>query len=259
MFRTIITFFLAGIFFMQPAAVKGQEENLKFLGIESGATYHPTESVHYDFIRGNVDVSTFGIGDNNNSLSMDFQKWYVGAKTEFRFKENKIGLLCGVRFSEVNSSLSKSTSYSSNLNFFYLLNKQEGTTTEFLKIKTINQNSTYIGVPVEFKLFLSNIAQIRFYVKVAAEFSYRLKTNTNVMFYNPEMEPFEPEVAGKFDAPADFFLSVYGAGGIQFGNESKFNITVEAIPASFFLNDNVSGLVDPTSGGGFQISVHLPF
>jgi hypothetical protein len=259
MCKSIITFLFASVLFIQPVLLVAQEEKKKFIGLESGYNYYVSESKNFDFIRGSVDVSTFGIGDDSNSLSVDFQNWYVGAKSEYRFHDNKLGLLCGIRFSEVSSFIKKSTSYASNLNFFYLLNKQEGTTTEFLKVKQINQNSKYLGVPVELRYFLFNIVKVRVYLKGSAEFNYRLKTNTNVMFYNPEMEPFEAEVEAKFDEPADFHLLISGGGGLKLGDESKTNLSLEAIFFSQYLSDKISGLAKPVSGGGFQVNVQIPF
>lgn len=259
MFKTIISILLLGLLLSKADALLGQEDRVRFIGLESGINFHICESTNYDFIRGNVDVSTYGINEDVNNLSMTFQKWNVGAMSEFRFKRNKVGLLCGLRFSQVNSTLSKSTDYSSNLNFFYLLNKQEGTTTEFLKVKEINQYSNYVGVPIELKYFLFHILGLRFYAKGAAEFSYRLKTNTNVMFYNSEMEPYEQEVIEKFKEPNDFLVMLYGAGGVKIGKDTKTSLSLEIILPSLFLTDNNSGLVSPLTGSGFQLNIQIPF
>ncbi|MEA3445350.1 MAG: hypothetical protein U9R19_11575 [Bacteroidota bacterium] len=257
--KTFITLLLVGLFIVNHATINGQEVMSRFVGVESGINYQACESTNYDFIRGTVDVSTFGINDDVNSLNMSFEKWYFGIKSEYRFKENKVGLLYGIRFSQVNSSLSKSTTYASSTTFFYLLNKQESTTTEFLKVKEIIQSSNYLGVPIELKYYLFNIISLRFYIKGSAEISYRLSTNTNVVFHNSEMEAYESEVADKFDKPNNLLVMLYGAGGIKIGKDSNVNLSIETHVPSIILTNNVSGLVNPIAGTGFQINIQIPF
>ncbi len=259
MIRKLLFFIFTVLAILSPDVLSGQEGKIRLIGIETGSDYQACQSTNYDFIRGTVDVSTFGINNDVNNLSLSFQKWYVGAKVEYRIYQNKIGIFSGIRFSQAKSSLSKSTTYSGTSNFFYLLNKQEGTTTEFLKITEINRTSNYLGIPAGIKYHLFSIFSMNVFVKAAGEINYYFNTTSDVKFYNNEMEPYKDEVLEKFKDPNKLLIMFYGAFGLRIGKTNKANISIESVAPSYIITKNPSGLVESQTGGGFQINIQIPF
>ena len=84
---------------------KTENKQLKFIGIESGFEFLSTDLPEFNFIRG--DISYYGLGSSTDYLETSYQEWYVGAKTEFRFLNDKCGVLTGFRYTKTNSYISK--------------------------------------------------------------------------------------------------------------------------------------------------------
>ena len=107
----------------------------KFIGVEAGFDFMTSDIPDYDFIRGDIDY--FGSGSYTSHLESMNRIWYTGIKGEVRTKNDKFGLLTGVRYIKSNSYIS--SSYDSD--YFYLLYQQNEQTAEFLRIKMIDQYS----------------------------------------------------------------------------------------------------------------------
>ncbi|MCK4662742.1 MAG: hypothetical protein KAT68_07750 [Bacteroidales bacterium] len=257
MFKISSTLFLVFFLFLITDTLFGQQERYRFIGVESGIDFQDCELPEFEFIRG--DISSYGAGNVANDLMWYFQKWYLGIKIEIRSNNNKFGLFSGLRYTKINTSLGKFSNWSSNTDFFYLLYKQEGTTTEYLKIKEINQSSNYLGIPIEIRYLPFKTGLFRLFFKAAAEINYRLNTTSDVVFYNNAMEYYQDDVINKFDEPNNFYSTLYFSVGWKFGKDNKPNINLEASFPSFFLTDNSSGLVKPITGGGFQLNIQIPF
>ena len=106
--RLIPPLLLIFLFLVNPRIVFAQDSAKLFIEAESGFSIHSCESKQYGFIRGSVDVSTYGINESDHLLNLSYQKWHVGTKTEFKPANKKFSLVLGVRFSQSNSILSKS-------------------------------------------------------------------------------------------------------------------------------------------------------
>ena len=257
--RTLFLFFLAACLLLNLNGVHGQAKRYSFLGLEAGMTTHACDSKSFDFIRGDVDVSTYGISDDSDGLDVLSNRWYAGLRTEIRNPDNFIGWCVGIRYSQVFSSMEKTTSGSGGKNFFYLLNKHEETTTEFLRVEKVAQTTQYIGVPIESRIYITPALPLRIYGKLGGELNYRIDTSTDVTFHNKEMEePYEEEVAAKFKEPNNFMMMIYAGGGLMLRGSSKASIGLEVTLPAFIVSDNTSGLVDPLVGIGVQLSVQVP-
>ncbi len=258
MLKKFISILFLALAFFGSNTVSGQEIRHKYLGVEGGMDFQGVNVPDYDFIRGEISYYPEYYG-SSSQLQGSYQKWYLGAKTEIRSKSNRFGLFAGLRFSRVNSSLGKNQYWSDNSEFFYLLYKQEGTTTEYLRIREINRASNYIGIPLEVRFFPYRPRLFRLYFKAATELSYRISTSTEVVFDDSAMDQFQKDVLNKFDGPGNFYSSFSIAAGIKIGRDDKPNINLEAVLPSFVLTNKSSGLVNTISGGGLQLNVQFPF
>jgi hypothetical protein len=233
------------------------DENLKvrFLGVEAGADPLFCMPPEYDFIRG--DVLPYYYGGVSDVLRGIMFKEYLGIKGEFRNKTNRWGLLFGLRYTWLNASLGKENFYNTTSDFFYLLNNQSGTATEYFRINEINRNIQYLGVPVELR-WLSNSQRImKFYLKLGIELNYKIKSTSDVVFNNELMSANKDIVMAKFDKPGSFFSTMYLSGGFNFLNVP--NIDLELILPYILLTPESSGILTSNSGMGFKIEIRLPY
>ncbi|MBU0763563.1 MAG: hypothetical protein KJ607_01875 [Bacteroidetes bacterium] len=97
------------------------------------------------------------------------------------------------------------------------------------------------------------------FCKASAELQYLINSKTDVFFLYEEMEIYENEVIDRFDEPNDWLSSLYFSGGLQFGKKNRMNINMEAVFLSFILTNNNSIINNPVAGGGFQVSIQMPF
>lgn len=237
----------------------GQDnENAKnrFFGLESGFNVQSCEEPNFGFIRSGSSI--YASDAATNSISTSFYSWYVGAKGEIRSKDGRVGLLAGVRLKNVLSAIGK-LDYYEQADFFYVLYTQEETSTEFLKVKEINQSSYYVGIPIGIRYFPSLEKFRHFFLKATFDTSYRLSTKNDVEFSNSDMAKNQDGILGKFDDPADFISVLYCSAGFVFGSGDNPRLYIEATLPSFYLTENTSSLVNPIAGGGLQISLQIPF
>ncbi len=259
MYIKIKSIILIIFLYFQINTVWGQQERAKFWGVEAGMNFIICNPPEKDFIRG--DISSYGAGKVTDNLEGLLNTGYLGAKTELRSLNNKFGLLGGIRYTRIISSIGKNTYWSETPNFFYLLYRQDGITTEYFKVRELNQTSDYLGVPIELRFFPFNQEKFRIYFKAGAEFNFLLKTKKDVVFYNKAMESYQNEVIEIIGEPNSFYSSLYFSAGFRLGKDSKPGINFEICLPYFFLTTEVSSLVTPQDqqGYGFQLNIQIPF
>jgi hypothetical protein len=233
-----------------------QETRQKFLGIEAGMTFIESEMSNMDYVRG--DIPSYSAGYSTNSLTSLMYKQFIGIKPEIFSLNNKLGILGGIRFSRINNSIGKEAYWTNSTNYFYWLYRQDGVNTEYLKVKEINQTSDYIGIPIEIRYFPFRPHLFSIFFKLGAEINYLLQTQTDIVFNDDAMESYQKDLTAEVGQPKSFSSSVYGAGGVRLGRESKPSISIEICVPYLFLTSESSGLVNPIFGSGFQLNVQIP-
>ncbi|MFH1119110.1 MAG: hypothetical protein V1775_04750 [Bacteroidota bacterium] len=252
----ISTVFLLIVLTILPGLSPAQEIHQKFAGIEAGMTFISGEMSDMDYIRGDIPYAT-GYYSPPYLKSMMY-KGFAGIKSEFVSLNNKFGFSGGVRFSQINCSVGRNSYWGGSTDYFYLFYRQDGVNTEYLKVKELNQRSSYIGIPLEIRFFPYRARLFRMYFKLGAEFGFKLQTQTDVVFFNKEMDIYQEEAGAMIDQPESFSSSLYGAAGLRIGRESKPAISIEICLPSVFLTSKMSGLVNPVYGGGFQMNFQIP-
>jgi hypothetical protein len=234
-----------------------QETRLKYIGIETGMTYIRGEISDKQYIRG--EMPAYYMGYSTNSITSWSYKSFVGIKYEIFSLNDRFGLLGGLRFSHMNSSIGKSDYLTSNTDYFYWLYSQDGTNTEYLKIKEINQNANYIGIPLEIRFFTEKRPRVfQLYIKLGIEVSYLLRSETNIVFENAAMRIYERELISMLEKPEKFSAAIYGGGGFKIGGDQKPSVSIEACMPYIVLNPGSSGILKPIIGGGFQLNFQVP-
>jgi hypothetical protein len=235
-----------------------QEARQKFISAEAGMDALGSDLLFKDNIRGDVPQYD-NMGEPTQSLKNLFYKDYVGLKTEIFSLNQKLGFSVGLRYTRMHALLGKTTySSTSTASFFYLLYSQKGTTTEYLKVKQIDQKSDYIGIPLEFRYFAFKLDPFMGYLKAGVEFDYRMQTKTNVAFYDNTMNTYQGYVVRMVGTPRSFSSVFYAAVGVRLGKPSKPCANLEINLPTVFLTPESTGLVNPQAGTGFQLSIQIP-
>jgi len=235
-----------------------QEGGKMFLGIEAGMTFMGSEMKNVDYVRAEMPAYPMYYYSSSSISSMYYSS-FVGLKPEFFLKNDKFGLAVGLRYLRTNASIGKDQYTGTNTNFFYLLYRQDGINTEYLKVKEIIQASDCIGIPLEFRYFVYKPRLFRLYFKLGAEVNFRLRTKTDVVFYDIAMEPYQDEVTEIVGQPELFSASLYGSVGLRVGRNSKPTASVELCAPVIALNQEFSAMVSPIAGVGFQVNIQLPY
>jgi hypothetical protein len=234
-----------------------QEKRLKYIGVESGITFISSVMANKDNVRG--DIPNYYDLYSSSSLTNLCSKSFVGVKSEIYALNDRFGLSLGLRYSYVYCSIGKKSYWQSNTNYFYWLNSTDGLDTEYLKVKEIEQNTNYLGVPVEIRFFTGRRPHLfRFYLKLGAEINCLVQTSKNVVFADYAMNPYKGEVTSKIAKPKSFYGSVYGGAGLRIGKDLKPSFSIEASLPYLVLSQKSFGLVNPDAGGGFQLNFQIP-
>jgi hypothetical protein len=181
------------------------------------------------------------------------RKTYVGAKIEKRTANDRFGISTGLRFTRLYSGIKKS----GTPEFFYVLLRETGTTTEFLRVKELRETSAYLGIPLELRFFPYDKKWLRLFLFAGSEWSYRLKSKTNVVFFNAEMDIHQSTLREILGRSESWYAAGYIGAGFTIGKEKpRFSL---AVTGPLFITNTVSTLNKPFTGGGFKVQYHIPF
>ncbi|MDD3078284.1 MAG: hypothetical protein PHH37_04150 [Paludibacter sp.] len=208
-------------------------------------------------IRQDVSSSFYSNGYN---LSVDVENRldFVGVKYEYYFYENKLSVLSGLKVLFFNSGLIKADQDDGG--YYYLRIKTEGTTTEYARVKSITESSTYAGIPVELKYTPFDYKYFSFYGKLCLDVAYKLATNTNINFKQAEMQEYESTVLNEINPEANsFYGTIYAAVGANLRLNKSLYINLDVFVPSFLTTTDNSGLVNVQNDSGVQISLSIPF
>lgn len=234
----------------------GQEEKPRFLYIETGIDFISGDPPQKDYIR--ADVDQYSTDYVTTSLRGLLYKNYFSIRAEKKILNNRLGLLSGIRYTTMVSTLGREAYWTESPGFFYILFRQEDTKTEYLKVREIKQVTGYLGIPLEARIYPYQPRGFNVYYKIGADINYRLYSKTNARFFNDEMEVFEDELAKVIEEPWAFYSSVHLGVGFRIGPEEKPGVNIEIlIPVTIMTGRE--GLVSPGAGAGLTLNARIPF
>ncbi|MDR1380516.1 MAG: hypothetical protein LBJ47_03450 [Tannerella sp.] len=231
----------------------GNKRNIK-IGIEFGANEYWGETVSSDRIRGNNSVSYsdryyyddyYGLYKSSQKMNVS----YVGAKSEIFFLRNRLGIAAGLRVSKYSAAMRINNDY-----VLWVLDRND-LVTDYVKIRNLEQNSYYLGVPLELRFF-PNRRELPFqlYFKIGAVLNCRVATVNQVDFVNNAMERYEDEVDRQMANPSTFSAYIYPAIGFKISRYPWINMEVHL--GNVMLQ--TYSFVETDAGLGFQFSVQIP-
>jgi hypothetical protein len=238
------------------SSIRGQEKRYRSFFVETGMDFISCAPPDKDYIRGDVNPNPYYY--EPSYMMALLYKNYIGVKAAIRLANNKLELAGGVRFTRMESSLGKNSYWSGRSDFLYLLFRQQGTVTDYLKIKEISQVTNYIGIPLELRIYPYAEHFIQLYYKVGTDFNVLVRKKTTVDFYVPAMQHYEEEVGRIVEDPWHFYSTVQLGIGLKIGKNSKPGINIEACVPVAILANYKSSFVTPEAGGGFQLNIRFP-
>jgi hypothetical protein len=251
-----LKFYIFLLFTFIALSALGQEEKPRFLQIETGIDFISGDPPQKDYIR--ADVDQYYSDFVTTSLRGLLYKNYFSIKAEKKILNNKLGLLSGIRYTSMVSTLGRDDYWNESSDFFYLLFRQEDTKTEYLKVREIKQVTGYLGIPLEARIYPYQPGRFNVYYKIGADINYRLYSKTNAGFFNDEMEVFENELTKVVEEPLAFYSSFHLGVGFRLGPEEKPGVNFEIlIPVTIITGRK--GLVNPGAGAGLTLNARIPF
>jgi hypothetical protein len=179
---------------------------------------------------------------------------HVGVKPEYFFFRNRVGVSAGLRVSRFSSAFESDNSYP----VMWLL-RQDNNQTDYVRIRSITQNSYYIGIPLEIRFF-PNRRELPFqhYLKFGVAFSYRVYTEYKTAFYDERMSIHAGTVEAQLGKPNVFNSYIYPTFGFKIGRSSSPWVNVD-IYCSVLINQHTISFLKGGAGVGFQLSVQFPY
>ena len=129
---------------------------------------------------------------------------------------------------------------------------------EYLRVKSISQQSHYLGIPIEVRRYLLPPDKgFRLFVLAQANFDFLLDNKNSVEFCNEAMTPYAGEVVCHYDDPSTMLIHPYIGFGLRAGKKDKIGVCFSWMTHFGDIYGNRS-LLDATSGIKSQIELHIP-
>ncbi len=236
--------------------LKGQEGKRPFVFVEGGIDFISCESPEKDYIRGDIDPYNYGyVTDQLRSL---LHAEYLGVKLEYRLLNNVIGASGGLRYTRMISSIGKTSYWSDTPDFFYVMYKQEGLTTEYAKVREMIQKTDYVGIPLEFRIYPNKDWMVNIYYKLGAALNIKVRNKKEAVFYSDAMKSYSDEVNRVTENPGPFHASLFAGVGLKLGKLTKPGGNLEITFPVGILPSGEPGFVTPEAGGGCQVMFRIP-
>ena len=227
------------------------------LGIEAGggflfgttvkpAAVRENKSYYYD-VYSYRDYYYSGYVNDNQTTS----HYYVGVKPEFSIT-NSISIAAGLRFLGSNSTLN------SDKNYFLWKVSENDLTTNYVRVKGVEQNNFYVGIPVEMTFYTyKRDIRVRHFVRGGVNFNILLASETTPQFENAAMKKYADKVKNDIEKKDPFSPAAFVGTGVKIGRMNSLFGTVEIrVP---FTMTGFSSFAKSSVGVEFQTTICIPF
>ena len=229
------------------------------VGVEFGGNEVSTSLNEKWNIRQDVGTNYYGYNSSVNSVATNMYVSHFAVKPEIRLFDDKLAFSSGLRFSNVLSDVSIWGNQMDDAGYFYLRYNTAGLNTEYAKVRTMNESTNYLGIPLEVKLIPFMFWRMDFYVKTGVEFNFKLSSKTEIDFVNDAMNEFEPTIIDNVGLKVNNLYSTWSTAlGVSLGNKNRLQYNIELLLPSFFITKNNSTLVNADMFTGFRCSIQFP-
>ncbi|GHU68502.1 hypothetical protein FACS189413_05540 [Bacteroidia bacterium] len=232
----------------------GVEAGIEFLDgtINKPAAVRENHSYYYDSYYAK-DYYYGGYIDDYQTIT----RYYFGVKPEYSLN-HRFTIASGVRFMYNHNNLISDREY------FLWKVEETALTTNYARVKNVEQNNLYFGVPVEMKFFMSKKdLRVRPYVKAGASFNFLLSSSTTPYFVNGRMEQkYASDILNQLEKVDFLSTSIFASLGLKIGRMNHPFGTIEfQLPLLLFGQNTPSSFVKSSTvneGVALQISFYLP-
>jgi len=230
-----------------------QKSSNFIVGFEVGSNFVFGELNPAWNVRQDVGSYDYEYGSMYSGTATEMTMSYIGIKPELSFFKNKLGISSGLRYTRMNNALSNKSS------FFYLRDNVSSSNTDYFKVKKINEDNDYLGIPLEVTYVPFQNDYLDIYFRAGAELNFRFNTQLDIRFLNSDMNPYQQEIIRHTGITTNtVYSSFYTGVGIRFGNRNDVKYNLELILPSYILSDNNSSVIIPKYYTGFKFSVQIP-
>jgi hypothetical protein len=232
-----------------------QKQRRKFLYLETGMDAIGCEVPDKPYIRSVNDENYFYYSDQIRSF-MTIN--YVGIKLEYRLIRNLLGISGGLRYSRMMTSIGRDSYLTPGQNYFYVRYNQNDQVTEYARVREIDQNGDYLGIPLELRICPGKERRVKAYYIAGLSYNVRMHSKTDISFSDDAMNQYKSEVKSVIEKASPSFTTFHLGVGLKIGKTDKPGISVEANVPVGVVFPGGSYLASPTAGGGFQLLVRVP-
>jgi hypothetical protein len=242
-----------------PTWLLAQEPGSGYLNVDAGSLIYFGEFENSDYIRKDISSYNYYYDDYNGSFSSTLYVNYASIKYQYFFMR-RLSFRTGLRYSHLVSSIGKYQDFYNNTDFFYFYLSQNGTETEFVKLKEIGYSADYIGIPAEIMFKLFDKKYFYLYLEGGVDLGLLVNKTNKVKFENSAMNGYSNAVMDKFSKPGKLNSNAYCGMGMHIGTPNKVSLNFELSVPAFLLTSKSSSFTTTGSnaGIGLQVSLQIP-
>jgi hypothetical protein len=204
------------------------------------------EDKEYDYLRSIPESYSNYYDPYSSAIESNMTRAHAAVKVERLFLP-KLAFATGIRYTYLQSHLKKNQSPQ----YFYLLFRQTGTTTEYLTVRDIEQRANYIGIPLEVRYSPFSGHLFNLFCTVGSDVNVRVLSSNSITFNDENMREYESDVSGIVGSPDEMFVSAYGKFGVMIGRTNPRASVSAMLP--IYLPQGSSSLVQPVAGVGINV------
>jgi hypothetical protein len=200
----------------------------------------------YDYLRAIPESYSNYYDPYSSAVESNMTRVHAAVKIEKPFLR-KFAFATGIRYTYLESHLEKNQ----NPQYFYLLFRKTGTTTEYLTVRTIEQRASYLGVPLEVRYSPFSGRFFNMFWSVGSDINVRVSSSNDIVFNDENMREFEPDVSDIVGRPDEMFVSAHGKFGVMIGKTNPWASVSATLPV--YLPQGSTSLVQPVTGFGINV------
>ena len=194
---------------------------------------------------------------SSNRVTADMNFSQISIRPEYQLIRDKLSVSTGIRFTHLQSEVSKYDS--ENGGYFFLRYESDPTSTEYARINSIKEETAYLGVPLEFQITPFRFYKLAPYLRIGSEVGFRLSSSNAIKFHTESMEIYADDIMQQYGfVPQSIFATLNSSVGLSLGAAGKINYNFQILLPSFFLTDKNSSLLEVNEFSGFRFSLKIP-
>lgn len=228
-----------------------------FLGLDLGTSMATNPTIKSQWIiRHAAGSGYYDFGNYfDGGLSSNMSVASVGIIPRYQFSKFPVSISSGLRYMHVSSYIRQGDPESND--FFYLQGNQDGSNSEYYRVKGVKQGNDYLGIPVEISVSPIKTKYFSLFLKGGAELGRMLATTTDVNFQNAAMAPYQQDVMAKAGSLDWWSTRFYSSLGARWGNDEHIKYSFE-IDLPYVFQTSSSTLVDPGLLSGCHFTIEIP-